>query len=151
MATEIVLLSTESKYTGASAALREAIPVMELLKEVKEMQVLMHECTANVHCILYEDFSGALEIVQNKQYRPRTKHFLVTLHHFRDYVMQGKVSIHSIRSQDQQADFLTKPVNESMLGKLRNLVQGWQKGIIGISRGSVKILVQDQAKDPKIQ
>jgi hypothetical protein len=146
-----VLLSTESKYTGASAALREAIPVMELRKEMKEMQVLMQECTAKVHCILYEDFSGALEIGQNKQYRPRTKHLLVTLHHFCDSVMQGKVSIHSIQSQDQQADFLTKPVNESMLGKLRNRVQGWQKGIIGISRGRVKILVQDQAKDPKIQ
>jgi hypothetical protein len=39
MATEIALWSTESEYTGASVALREAIPVMELLKEMKLMKV----------------------------------------------------------------------------------------------------------------
>ena len=34
--TEVALLSTESKYTGLSYALRDAIPVMELLKELKK-------------------------------------------------------------------------------------------------------------------
>ncbi|KAI2503574.1 hypothetical protein MHU86_10861 [Fragilaria crotonensis] len=33
--TEVALSSTESKYTGLSYALRDAIPVMELLKEMK--------------------------------------------------------------------------------------------------------------------
>jgi len=34
---EITLSSTELEYTGLSYALREAIPVMELLKEMKKM------------------------------------------------------------------------------------------------------------------
>jgi hypothetical protein len=38
MATEIVLSSTKNEYMGSSAALREAIPVMELLKEMREMK-----------------------------------------------------------------------------------------------------------------
>jgi hypothetical protein len=53
MATKIVLSSTESKYTGASAAVREAIRVMELLKEMKElkeMKVPIQEGKAKVHC-----------------------------------------------------------------------------------------------------
>ena len=33
--TEIALSSTESEYTGLSYALRDAIPIMELLKELK--------------------------------------------------------------------------------------------------------------------
>jgi hypothetical protein len=82
MATKIVLSSTESKYTGASAALREAIPVMELVKEMREMKVPIHDCTVRVHCRLYEDNSGALETLRHKKYRPRTKHLLVKLHHF---------------------------------------------------------------------
>jgi acid stress-induced BolA-like protein IbaG/YrbA len=77
-----------------------------------------------VHCKLYEDNSGALEILRHKKYRPRTKHLLVKLHHFRDYVTRREISIHPIR-HDQQADFITKPVNESTLIKLRGLVQGW--------------------------
>jgi hypothetical protein len=40
MATEIALSSTESEYTGASATLCEAIPVMELLKEMKSLLVI---------------------------------------------------------------------------------------------------------------
>jgi hypothetical protein len=54
MATEIVLSSTESEYAGASAALWEAILVMELLKEMKEMKVPIQDCKAKVHCKLYE-------------------------------------------------------------------------------------------------
>jgi hypothetical protein len=125
MATEIALSSTESEYAGASAALREAIPVMELLKEMKIMKVPIQECTARVHCKLYEDNSGALEILRHKKNRPRTKHLVVKLHHFRDYVTRGEISIHPIRTHDQQADYLTKLVNESTLIKLRGLVQGW--------------------------
>jgi hypothetical protein len=63
MATVIMLSSTESEYMGASAALREVIPVMELLKEMKKMNVPIHDCTTRVHCKLYEENSGALEIL----------------------------------------------------------------------------------------
>jgi hypothetical protein len=34
-------------------------------------------------------------------------------------------AIHSIRTHDQQADYLKKPVNEEILTKLWQLVQGW--------------------------
>jgi hypothetical protein len=67
MVTNIALSSTESKYAGASAALREAILVMELLKEMREMKVPIQDCTARVHCKLYEDNSGALEILWHKK------------------------------------------------------------------------------------
>jgi hypothetical protein len=98
---------------------------MELLKEMKEMKVPIGDCKARIHCKLYEDNNGALEILQHKKYTPRTKHLLVQLHHFRDYVTRGKITMHPIRTHGQQADYLTKPVNESMLRKLRGLVQGW--------------------------
>jgi Reverse transcriptase (RNA-dependent DNA polymerase) len=125
MATEIAMSSTESEYTGASYALREAIPIMNLLKEMQSMKVLIPSWKAKVHCRLHEDNSGAMEILKKAKYRPRTKHLLVKLHHFRDYVTKGDISIHSIRTHDQQADYLTKPVNEEILTKLRQLVQGW--------------------------
>jgi hypothetical protein len=78
-----------------------------------------------VHCKLYEDNSGALEILRKAKYRPRTRHLLVKLHHFRDYVDQGKITIHAIGTADQEADYLTKPVNKEILERLRQRVQGW--------------------------
>jgi hypothetical protein len=125
MAMEIALSSMESEYTGASYTLREAIPIMNILKEMKEQGVLVGSSHAKVHCKLFEDNSGALEMLQKEKYRPRTRHLLVKLHHFRDYVDREEISIHAIRSEDQQADYLTKPVGEEILVKLRRLVQGW--------------------------
>ena len=123
--TEIALSSTEAEYTGLSYALREAIPVMELLKEMKEhgFDVLDHR--PKVHCKVFEDNSGALEIAKVHKARPRTKHINVKLHHFRSYVTSGAITIHPIRTDDQPADYLTKPLNEPTHVKHRKTVQGW--------------------------
>ena len=76
-------------------------------------------------CRLFEDNSGALEMAKIYKYRPRTKHLNVKLHHFRDYVERGEISIHDIATQDQPADFLTKALNEDTLTKHRRKVLGW--------------------------
>ena len=57
-------------------------------------------------------------MLQKDKYRPRTRHLLVKLHHFREYEDR-------FRSKNQQAEYLTKPVGEEILVKLRRLVQGW--------------------------
>ena len=123
--TEIALSSTESEYTGLSYALRDAIPIMELLKEMKQMDYPVESSQAQVHCRVFEDNSGALEMAKVHKYRPRTKHLNVRLHHFRDYVERQEISIHSINTNDQPADFLTKALNEETLKRHRLKVMGW--------------------------
>ena len=39
-----------------------------------------------VHCSVFEDNTGALEIARTHKYRPRTKHLNIRLHHFWDYM-----------------------------------------------------------------
>lgn len=123
--TEIALSTTESEYTGLSYALREAIPIMELLKEMKEhgFDVLDHR--PRVHCRVFEDNSGALEIATTHKWRPRTKHLAVKLHHFRDYVVRKEISIHKINTESQPADILTKPLRAELLKKHRKAIMGW--------------------------
>ena len=123
--TEIALSSTKSEYTGLSYALREAIPVMEILKEMKQLGYPVHSCNTTVRCKVYEDNSGALEMANNPKFRPRTKHINAKLHHFRDYVERKEVVVLPIDTKDQLADYLTKPVNEDILVKLRKIVMGW--------------------------
>jgi len=123
--TEIALSSTESEYTGLSYALREAIPIMHLLKEMKTMGFQITKANAKIHCKVFEDNSGALEIAKIHKYRPRTKHLNVKLHHFRDYVTRGEISINPISTEHQLADYLTKPVNAHTLKRLREKVMGW--------------------------
>ena len=92
--TEIALSSTESKYTGLSYALRDAIPIMRLMKEMKRHGFPIHTPHARVLCHVFEDNSGALEMARIHKYRPRTKHLNVRLHHFRHYVERKEISIH---------------------------------------------------------
>jgi hypothetical protein len=122
MATEIALLSMEREYTGASVALQKAIPVMELLKERRSLLVIAKRGSI-VSCM--KTIVELWKYFGTRSTDPEQKHLLVKLHHFRDYVTRGEIIVHPIRTHDQQADYLTKPVNESTLRKLRGLVQGW--------------------------
>ena len=125
MQTEIALSSTESEYMGLSYALREAIPIMGLLKEMQKHNFPIGKTNAAIHCKVFEDNSGALEMAKTHKYRPRTKHLNVKYHHFRDYITRGSISVHKIDTSDQCADYLTKPVNLEVLSKLRKQIMGW--------------------------
>ena len=123
--TEIALSSTESEYTGLSYALRDAIPVMQTLKEMKERGFPIGSTHSNVHCSVFEDNSGAVEMATHHKYRPRTKHLNVKLHHFRDYVNRKEVLINHISTERQPADLLTKGLNEELTVRHRRFIMGW--------------------------
>ena len=108
---EIALRSTESEYMGLFCALCEAIPRIELLKEMQCYGFPITPTNADMHCYVFEDNSGAIVMVQVHKCRPRTKHLNVKLHHFRVYVERKEISLHPIKSSDQIADYLTKPLN----------------------------------------
>ncbi len=122
---EIALSSTESEYTGLSYALREAIPLMELLKEWKKQGHPVGNSKAQIHGKVFEDNSGAVEMAKIHKYRPRTKHLNCKLHHFRSYVDTKQVSIHQVDTSDMVADYLTKPTPVATLKRLRKRVMGW--------------------------
>ena len=123
--TEIALSSTESEYTGLSYALREAIPIMRLLRELKSYGYIQDAPKAQIKCKVYEDNSGALEMAKEYKYRPRTKFLNIKLHHFRDYVERGEIKILKVSTDNQHADYLTKPLNEVTLQRHRRAIQGW--------------------------
>jgi hypothetical protein len=126
--TEIALSSTESEHTGLSHALRDATPMMESSKEMKALNFPVQSATPAVHCKVFEDNSGALEIASVHKFRPRTKHLNVKLHFFRDCVIRKEITVNAIHTSQQLADCLTKPVNKDMLNTLRPQVMGWQRG-----------------------
>ncbi len=123
--TEIALSSTESEYTGLSYALRDAIPVMQTLKEMQGKGIPIDSAKGKIYCSVFEDNSGAVEMATHHKYRPRTKHLNVKLHHFRDYVNRKEISIHHISTQRQPADLLTKSLNEELTVRHRKVIMGW--------------------------
>ena len=123
--TEIALSSTESEYVGISCGLRDVIPIMRTLEEMKSLGFPIGCVDSKLYCRVFEDNSGALEMAKVHKYRPRTKHMNVKYHHFRDYVSRGEVTLHAISTDDQPADMLTKPLNATILSKHRRVIMGW--------------------------
>ena len=122
---EIALSSTESEYMGISYSLRDTIPIMDTLEEMRAKRFPISSSKGKVHCRLFEDNSGALEMAKVHKYRPRTKHINAKYHHFRDFVTRGQITLHSIDTRAQPADMLTKPLNETVLVRHRKYVMGW--------------------------
>ena len=123
---QIALSTTEAEYLALSQALRDTIPVMELLQEIKGKGFKTLSTSPRVFCKAFEDNTGALELVRLPKMRPRTKHINVVVHHFRDYVRKGLISIYPIESVKQIADIFTKPLDQNAFLFLRKKLLGWQ-------------------------
>jgi hypothetical protein len=125
MQTEIALSSTEAEYIAMSQAMREVLPMMALMQEAAEVGVLPAAEVPKVHCKVFEDNSGAIEIARLPKMRPRTKHLNIKYHHFRDQVARGRITIQFVPTEDQIADMLTKPVSIERLVRFRKKLMGW--------------------------
>ena len=96
-----------------SMALKDVIPVMNLIDEMKNkgLQVI---CTQPyVYCKVFKDNSGALELARLPKLRPRTKHINVCYHHFREHIRKDFIKIFPVDTKNQIADALTKALAQN--------------------------------------
>ena len=69
-----------------SQALRDVIPVLNLIHEMKEKGFQVICAQPSIYCKVFEDNTGALELAQLPKLHPRTKHISVCYHHFCEHV-----------------------------------------------------------------
>ena len=98
---------------------------MQLLKDLKRSGFTIESATTKVTCRVFEYNSGSLYMAKVHKHRARTKHLNIKLHHFRDYVTRGEVTILTTTTLDQVSDYLTVEVNQITLGGHHFNVQGW--------------------------
>ena len=122
--TIIALSTTEAEYVGMSRALQDTLPVVWMLQEMQQLGFVVHATSAKVHCKVFQDNSGAIEIANNPKYRPRTKHINQRYHFFRSHIGQH-ITVLPIDSEDQVADSFTKPLSPAVFFKHRLDLQGW--------------------------
>ena len=127
MQTEIALSTTKSEYISLSMALRETIPMMRLIWEFKQKFNGENDVfTPTIHCTLFEDNSGALEMAITPKMRPHTRHINIKYHHFREYVCRKLIMIQSVRTTEQLADIFTKPLPRDLFAKFRDQILAWE-------------------------
>ena len=84
--TEIALSTAEAEYIAMSQALREMIPLMNLMREIDvifDLYIPKPKFIVKVH----EDNQSCIAMAQNPKFTPRTKHIAIKYHHFRKHVV----------------------------------------------------------------
>ena len=122
--TEIALSTTESEYIALSTAMREVIPFLNLMQEISELFPVSKKKPV-FKCKVFEDNESCIKVAKSPKFTPRTKHIAIKYHHFRTYVQDGTIEIHSIDTKEQIADIFTKPLADASFVYLRKLLMGW--------------------------
>jgi hypothetical protein len=107
-----------------SQSLRDVIPIMGLLQEMREQNFNVLYTEPYVYCKVFEDNSGALEMARLPKLCPRTKHINVCYHHFCKHVRKGLIKIFPVDTKDQIADALTKPLAQNDFQCHRHFMRG---------------------------
>ena len=123
--TQVALSTTQAEYVALSTSLRDAIPIMNLLNELKKQKFITNASSAKIYCKVFEDNSGALEMARVPKMRPRTKHLNVIYHWFTSFVKDGSVKLFPIESTNQKADGYTKSLPHKVFLKHRKSTLNW--------------------------
>ena len=127
----MALSTTEAEYVALSTACREIIPMLELMKEMRCYHIKSHPAIPKIHCKVFEDNSGALEMARTPKLCPCTKHINNTYHHFCELTppsadsTKPTVEIVPVGTDEQLGDRLTKPIPAPAFIKFRKTLLGW--------------------------
>ena len=70
--------------------MRDVIPLIGLLSELKQV-FPTNKDTPTLHCTVFEDNKGCIDLVKVPRMRPRTKHIGLKYHHFRRHVVNKTI------------------------------------------------------------
>ena len=122
--TEIALSTAESEYIALSQAMRDVIPLMQLMTELSVI-LDIYNPDPIVKVQVYKDNESCKAIANSGKFTPRTRHIAIKYHHFRQFVKNGTIKIESIDTKEQTADIFTKPLSAEPFKYLRAKLCGW--------------------------
>jgi transposase InsO family protein len=111
----VSLSTTESEYIALSQAVQELTWLMLLISDLLETQ--------GDTPIMYADNQSAIRLVKNPEFHKRTKHIDVRYHYIREKYADGKFILEYVKSKDQLADIMTKPIPREQFQYLRARLQ----------------------------
>ncbi|XP_071569781.1 uncharacterized protein [Temnothorax nylanderi] len=99
----VALSSTEAEYLGLTDAAKEAVYLVQFLKELG----LGDLATVT----LYNDNMGAAHLAQNPIHHARSKHIDIRCHFIREALSGGTIQLKYLPTEEMAADMLTKALS----------------------------------------
>ena len=123
MQTEIDLSTTDAEYIAMSQAIRDVIPIQNLIKELEN--IFGYETpTPTMSCTLFEDNNGAIQLATSPRYCPRIMHIAIKYHYFWSHV-DKTVDIKLIDILERISDQLTKGLSTHTFEYFHKKLIGW--------------------------
>jgi hypothetical protein len=111
----VTLSTTEAEYAALAEAAREAASIRQFLTELG--------VTAPTPIVIFEDNTTTISLANNHTNHKRSKHIDIRNHYCREQAALGHIQIQYVKTEDQVADGLTKPLGPQrwtrMLNQLR--------------------------------
>jgi hypothetical protein len=125
--TEIALSTMESEYVALSTACKDLFPIMDVVQEIGTFFDLPVKDKSRFHVRIHEDNVGALLLGQLEPRRmtPRSKHYAIKYHWFREQLEPRGVVLTKIESAEQLGDIFTKGLGRVAFERLRKKLMGW--------------------------
>jgi hypothetical protein len=111
---DVATSTMEAEYNTMSMAMRDILPLKNLLKEIMGKIGIDGNAMAKFRTILWEDNLGALQLGRLEPGRmiPRSKHYGVKYHWFRMNLKPNDIEMSPVSSQFQRSDMMTKQDTE---------------------------------------
>jgi hypothetical protein len=125
---ESIAMSTMmAEYYALSTAMREVIPMIELIKQVAHGLGINDAVETEFRTTVWEDNTGALTLanLEPGQHTPRSKFYDVKVHWFRSHLKPDYIEVKKIETKFQLADIFTKPLARDVFQFLRKRLLGW--------------------------
>lgn len=124
--TEICLSSTAAECVAFSVAMREALPMRVLLKEMSARLKLPEVGNSLIRSTAFEDNQGCLSLVNVPKMSTRNKCLSLKYHFFHSHIGEEKgIVARYIRTTEQKADTFTKGLPTTQFRVIRKLLMGW--------------------------
>jgi hypothetical protein len=125
MQTEIAVATMEAEYVALSQSMRDVIPMRRLVTTVCDVLLGKGNYEGRIYSKIFEDNVGALQLARAPRITPRTKHYNIKYHFFRENVKRGDFKLFKIDTKKQLADIFTKGLPKKTFEDLRLLIMGW--------------------------
>ena len=107
----------EAEYISQMNAIKKAVWLRRLLNEIQPKAA--NEAQA---IIIYCDNQGAITLAKNPQFHACTKHIDIQHHFVQDKVSEGTVELQYIKTENQVANGLIKPLDKIKFKKFRKAI-----------------------------
>ena len=128
---KICLSIAHSEYVALTSAVKAIIPIREtILDALKFFKLPADAESPDVYCKLFKDNQTAYLLANEQRLSNNTKYYNLKYHWFWSHVNNAKnpngwLNVVFCKSQEQQADYMTKGLTRILFEKNRKLVQGW--------------------------